>query len=229
MISILKFLAVSCIILGIPPQGVLAESRCVQDLGEIEMRVAEAEQARVLVLLDAYLEGRALVGPDHPAVIGWLDRLLHETDAAALSSALDPFMIRRKVEQTGAGSERLIAELVLKVWSRLQHELASMSSPIVYLNVAPPPESGAPSGIVPNAIEDIALRAEYEQAIQENHFNAFRLRNRVSLERKIEQYAEHAVSLFRTLYSGNQDETLKSIQESDIQNPEKLIDQIRKP
>lgn len=72
-------------------------------------------------------------------------------------------------------------DIHLHAWKRLIDSIDPKWDPcdLPLLNVSPPPSSGLPSGVSPEAIKDPKIRAEYENAIE---------KNRQKAERHLEQY-----------------------------------------
>lgn len=60
-----------------------------------------------------------------------------------------------------------------------------------YVNIAPPPETGLPSGVAPSAIKDVKLREKYEQAIKKNNEIAETVRFQVTLGRIRNNWLEY--------------------------------------
>jgi hypothetical protein len=73
-----------------------------------------------------------------------------------------------------AKDRRVRAERWLKTWQSIRKQLAALpkSTGPFYINVSPPPETGLPSGVGPEAVKDPVLRKKFEQAIEENRRRA---------------------------------------------------------
>lgn len=175
-----------------------------ETMDALETRVAEIEQRYVEQLLSVYWDGVAAAGEQDPLVLRWQARLVRATEAVALASVADPDAIAKAARASGAAEPQHEIEMVIAVWDRIAIESKAVDRPTgpVFRNVAPPDGVLAPAGIDPSAIEDEALRAEYERAIAENHAIATQLRKAAALDRALELYSAQARTFLRNKMVG---------------------------
>ncbi|MCJ0761734.1 hypothetical protein [Variovorax terrae] len=108
------------------------------------------------------------------------ETLVQQCALAALSrserlSVLEEVAFVLRLTEPSDGGQGLLAlpqrtGFWLRAWSRLRGAMDAAFDPAdrPLLKVAPPAQTGLPPGVAPEAIDDPGLRAEYEQAIENN-------------------------------------------------------------
>lgn len=122
------------------------------------------------------------------------------TDPVALAQGVDPRAVFDSLSRVTDDPDRVVVDLLLNVWQRLDDEAQSARMPgePVYLNVSPPEGAvGVRSGVDPSAIADPALRAEYERAIRDNRHRAAELMATLRLRHAYGEYAFRTTALLR--------------------------------
>jgi hypothetical protein len=167
-------LAALCCLLG---SGVsLAQESTEHDFQSIVDRLYQADLHHIDVLHEAYLHSIETLGIDDPYTKQLLNRLLFDSDPAALIKGdllfhtLTDFHVKSKadIETT--------TDLILDLWKRFDTYLESNPPPkdVVYRNMAPP-GGHYPAGIAPSSIREPEIREEYESMLRRNKINGMRL------------------------------------------------------
>lgn len=96
--------------------------------------------------------------------------------------------------QDWARARKKDVEIRLHAWKRLIGAIEATWDPndLPLINVTPPPATGLPSGVAPEAIKDPKLRAEYEAAIQKNSEKAQRYREQYTLRKWLRRFPKRA-------------------------------------
>lgn len=117
-----------------------------------------------------------------------------------------PYLKDEPTDITRKGWElqrRVNVELWLGAWRRLALETDKDFDPtdVPQMNVAPPKETGLPSGVSPEAIQDRDLRQKYEQTIVQNRQKADRYNHQYRLRRLAEWFPRKAQAFLVSSYS----------------------------
>ena len=94
-------------------------------------------------------------------------------------------------------------DIRLHAWKRLTDAVDPKWDPndLPKINITPPPSTGLPSGIAPEAIQDPKLRAEYEKAIEQNEQKAKKYSEQYELHKWLKKYPDRAEKYIIQLYS----------------------------
>jgi hypothetical protein len=124
-------------------------------------------------------------------------------------------------------------ELYLHAMTRISKSIDPKWDPadLGALNVAPPPETGLPSGVAPEAIKDERLRKEYEQALRANTEKHKRNREQIVARDLRETWSPKAMKYIIWAYSTPPAETgeLERLLTDKITDPEirkKILDAV---
>jgi hypothetical protein len=93
--------------------------------------------------------------------------------------------------------------LWVHAWERLEQEQLTMFSKkdMPVMNVRPPPGTGVPAGVSPDAIKDPPLRKQYEDAIQQNTIKSERFSYHVGIMHLKDAFDRTAEEFFIQSYS----------------------------
>ena len=123
----------------------------------------------------------------------------------------------------------------LHAWRRLLDSIDHVWDPndLPVSNVVPPPATGLPSGIAPEAIQDPKLRAEYEAAIEANRQKAERYAQQNALRKWLERYPKRTEEFIVQAYSiapCNNDELAQYLEEYklDEKTKSRIVEAVRK-
>jgi hypothetical protein len=112
-------------------------------------------------------------------------------------------------------------EVRVNAWNRLLNSIDPAWDPndVPQLNIAPPAGSGLPGGVEPQAIQDPALRAEYEAAIEANRQKGEKFGTQYVLRKWLKRYPRTMADHFISIYSVapyNNDELVRYLDESKL-------------
>jgi len=109
----------------------------------------------------------------------------------------------RREDQQFSQERRKDAEVRVHAWRRLEKAIDPNWDPNDFpvINIVPPAATGLPSGVAPQAIEDPALRAEYEAAIEKNRQKAERYNMQHQLRNWLKVYPKTAEEYLIQAYS----------------------------
>lgn len=110
---------------------------------------------------------------------------------------------RAPKEQEWAQQRKKDVEVRFHAWKRLIDSIDPKWDPNdkFVRNVAPPLETGLPSGVVPEAIKDPKLRAEYEEAIDNNRQKAEKYLEQSRLRDWLKRFPKRAEEYIIQAYS----------------------------
>lgn len=211
------------------------QAGAMRDFDAIESDVSALEREYVAGLLSAYIDGFAVAGEGHPSVQRWRSRLVSQTDPVALARGVDPGVVYESLSRVTADPDSVVVDLLLEIWQRLDDEAqaARMPAEPVYRNVPPPEGALVPSGVDPSAIDDPALRAQYEQAIRENQFRAAELRTTLALRHAYSEYVVKATFVLRRvgLHMSQEDreQLTARLGDSGLDGAESLLKSLQSP
>lgn len=205
------------------------KDRAVRTFASIQADVNALDKAYVHTILAAYIDGIAVADANHPDVLAWRDKLVTQTDPVMLANEFHPRAVRDSMTKIVDDSNELVIDLLFRVWQQLETEaeINSQSASPVSIN-SQVPGGKYPSGVDPSAIEDPALRAEYEQAIREGRNRAVQNNRAVAIQQAYSRFVRRVSRVLADIGSElsiNDRETLliSPIRESEFQGSEELL------
>lgn len=115
----------------------------------------------------------------------------------------DILFARDLFPKTWSRYRRLAAEVLIHTWQRISASLDKDfdTDDKPFINLAPPRETGLPSGVAPKAIKDPILRKKYEQAIADNAKKAKYYSEQSQLRMLDKHFSEKAERYLREIYT----------------------------
>ena len=117
-----------------------------------------------------------------------------ETELDLLGHVMTDITPGAPTDQEWAQQRKVDIQIRLHAWKRLTDAIDPTwdQNDLLVINVTPPRDSGAPSGVAPDSIKDPRLRAEYEAAIEENRRKSQRYSEQYSLRKWLKRFPKTA-------------------------------------
>ncbi len=203
------------------------------DTEQFVLSAQEADRQHAAMIFASYLGCLKLAGPDDTTT-NWLrKKLTNDTAHAALITEIDVPSLHSKLGLHAMDPDAQLTRILLAVWQRIDTEVDQHPPPTepVVRNVAPPFESGMPSGADPTSIQDPELRAVYEESIRRNSERALKLRESIAIKQTHERFVlEASIQLrhaARRMSHDSRQHLIERIEELELRNAEKLLSKLR--
>lgn len=219
-----------CISIG---SGVsVAQESDVRDFQSTLDRLAQADKKHISTLHESYLHSIELLGIDDPYTAQLRDRLLFESNPAALINEVSLIDIVTDFHAQSDADIQTTTAQILDLWKRFEEHVEANPHPTetVWLNMAPP-GGRYPSGIAPSDIKEPDIRAAYEEMLRKNRINAIRLNRAVRAEQAQKRFVSHlkliVLVMSQDLSKQERNDLLNAIEASDRTGADELLKELR--